>query len=173
MSIYSARATRIPVHKPMTPFEYQFPISDYYTELMTSTTKSSDPIALLSQRWQGIASQITSRRLERDTVVALNRNLDEVENILLWSAPEVQQGNAGLGLGILRDSGEEAVDCAGRMTPPASAEPDAPEVVELEPRIQVENEANTALMERLSKAVDQLRQRQEEFKVRAPGVAVD
>lgn len=123
---------------------------------------------LLSQRWQCVASQITRARLQRDTVVALNRNLDEAENILLWRAPKVvQQKKEAFGLGIMIDSdGKDQMDGVGEATPPASAEPDAPAFAEDGSRKRLDDEATSALMGRLSKAVDQLRQRQEEFRVR-------
>ena len=122
---------------------------------------------LLSQRWQRIASQITRARLGRDTVVALNRNLDEAENILLGTAPKVvQQEKEAFGLGIMSGSdGKDQMDGVGETTP-ASAKPDALALAEDGSRERLDNEATSALMVRLSKAVDQLRQRQEELKVR-------
>ncbi len=172
MTTYNPVTPRTPAPKLLPPFESPSPTSDYYSELTASTARFPDPITLLSQRWQHIARQIASCRLERDTVVALNRNLDEAENILLWSAPAVvQQANKTLGLGIMRDSNrEERMDGLAEMTPPASAEPDAPGVVEFASRKRLEDEANAALMGRLSKAVEQLRQRHEEFKVRGSAV---
>ena len=170
MNTYSPLTPRTPAHKPAARSGLESPSSDYSSELTTSTFRFPDPTTLLSQRWQHISRQISRRRLERNTVVALNRNLDEAENILIWSAPEtVQQANKGLGLGIRMDSDRgEHLDCTTEITPPASAEPDAPAPVDLGSRKRLEDEAHSALLGRLSKAVEQLRQRQEEFKVGEP-----
>lgn len=167
MNTYNSRSPHPPAHKILPPFESPSPISDYHSELTANTPKSLDPITLLSQRWHRIASQISNSRLERDTVVALNRNLDEAENILLWSAPAIAQPeNKGLGLEIMRDNARrEERHYVAAMTPPASAQPDAPAPVEFGSHKRGEDEATGALMGRLSKAVEKLRQRQEEFKV--------
>lgn len=170
MNTYNPRSPRTPAHNLLPPFESPSPTSDYCSELTTSTTKFFDPITLLSQRWHHIASQIASARLERDTVVALNRNLDEAENILTWRAREIiQPNNASFGLGIARDSdggGEEETHSLAQITPPASATPDAPAHGGVGSLRQGEDEGNAALMGRLTKAVEKLRRRQEEFKVR-------
>lgn len=168
MEAYNPPSPRTPAQSLFPPFESPSPTSDYYSELTASTTKFFDPITLLSQRWHQIARQISSARLERDTVVALNRNLDEAEHILMWRAPEfAEPKNASLGLGIVGDSddGEES-HCVTQITPSASAKPDAPALVEVGSLRRGEDEANAALMGRLTKAVEQLRRRQEEFKVR-------
>lgn len=168
MNTYNPRSPRTPAHNLLPPFESPSPSSDYYSELTASATKFVDPITLLSQRWHHIASRVASARLERDTVVALNRNLDEAENILMWRAPEVAEPKiAGLGLGIVRDrDGGDETRSVAQITPPASAKPDAPARVEVGSLQRDEDEANAALMGRLTKAVEQLRRRQEDFKVR-------
>ena len=144
--------------------------SDYFTQSTYSSTRINDPKTQLLRRWHSLAQQISQAQISWDAVIALNRNLDRVEDMLsrkappddcLWSPGE---SNRGLGIFQIKDSGVD-VGYESETTPPAS---NAPRDVTLS-NVGNNNQADgSALLERITNAVKQLRERQQEFKVRVP-----
>ncbi|MCJ1259415.1 hypothetical protein MMC24_007252 [Lignoscripta atroalba] len=127
--------------------------------------RSSSPQTLLSQRWLFISGEISSRQLSRDSVVALNRSLDEVENLLSWNAPGILwHKTAHFGLGITERSPADSPMILPETTPPDSTRAYAPDVVERPGSRIKESGDDQALLQRIASAVEQLRRRQEEFK---------
>ncbi len=100
------------------------------------------------------------------TVVALNRKLDEVERVPGWpmlekETDEAKEYECGLGITNTVDA-EQLLEATEEVTPPAS---DAPEQLRLSLVDDHRLGRGSALLERVSQAVAQLRQRQQEFKV--------
>ncbi|MCJ1250638.1 hypothetical protein MMC30_007866 [Trapelia coarctata] len=145
------------------------PTSDYLTQSTSSihTTRSSrDPQALLLGRWYQISRDIATRQLSRKTVIALNRNLDEAEELLAWDVPERFSGtdvNTG-GLGIVGDVFEHQKRVLEPPTAPRSRGFDAPDRVEQEGTDEAQVQQMGPMLEKITYLVDELRKRQEEFK---------
>lgn len=99
-------------------------------------------------------------------MVALNRKLDEVESVLGWPMPgnetdEATKQECGLGFTNTVDI-EQLSEASEEMTPPAS---DAPERLSSSMVDDQTLSCDSALLGRVTRAVEQLRQRQQEFKV--------
>ena len=171
-TVHSPRIMRIPSHRQSHSLQHLSPTSDYLTQ-STDTMRSSSPQTLLSQRWLFISGEISSRQLSRDSVVALNRSLDEVENLLSWNAPGILwHKTAHFGLGITERSPADSPMILPETTPPDSTRAYAPDVVERPGSRIKESGDDQALLQRIASAVEQLRRRQEEFKVRCRTVLV-
>ena len=99
-------------------------------------------------------------------VITLDRKLDEVESVLRAPRPE-QDGDRmtkhELGLGIEKElKPQQPLEMLGEVTPPASealGRLSSPVVEDRTPS------SDSALLIRVAQAVEQLRQRQQEFKV--------
>lgn len=141
--------------------------SDYFTQSAHSFIELKDPRHQLLQRWQTLSRQISQAALSGDAVIALNRNLDHVEDILSkqslldrgWKMSKINQE---LAISGMKDSAV-GVDIGGEATPPASIAPENTRTSNSDVNDQV---GDTALVERVMNAVTQLRRRQQEFKVR-------
>lgn len=99
-------------------------------------------------------------------MIALNRNLDQVEDMISHTVPlDIYQSplgwNHGLGISRTEDSGVD-IGSADETTPPASNAPKGLEVSHLE---NVDSFGGTALLGRVMNVVQQLRHRQQEFNV--------
>ena len=137
--------------------------SDYFTQSTNTTGALGDPQAQLLERWKALGSCIFTERISWKTVVNLNRKLDQVENILEEAV--VEKGivhevkyEPGLGIWDTLDS-RQPLKATGEVTPPVSEQPGSS--IEDNPTSQ----CDSALIERITRAVEQLRQRQREFKV--------
>lgn len=100
------------------------------------------------------------------TVVALNRKLDEVESVLGWPMPMKETNKAkeherGLGITSAVDT-EQLLEATQEVTPPAS---DAPERLRSSVVDDQTPSSDSTLLERVTRAAEQLRERQQEFKV--------
>ena len=149
-------------------FHCQTPTSDYFTESTGNTTRLSDPKFQLLKRWQTLSGHISAKRMSWDAMIALNRHLDEMENVLLW-IPQ-KQGKIVEhveGLGISSIDGEQSLNVVGGTSPATSvsAKEDALEGAEQLASKAQESLDNLSLLERVTEVVQQLRQRQEELKV--------
>lgn len=101
-----------------------------------------------------------------DVVIALNRNLDQVEDMISHTVPlDIYQSplgwSHGLGISRMEDSGVD-IGSTNETTPPAS---NAPKDLEVSPLGNVDSFGGTALLGRVMNVVQQLRCRQQEFKV--------
>lgn len=100
-----------------------------------------------------------------DSVVALNRGLDGMEHIMEEIAEKASRDTGGYDFGLGLSDMEECsnvFEVEGEATPPVS---DAPEDMPFSELVEEAPEADAALLERVTRAAKQLRQRQEEFKV--------
>jgi len=162
---------RTPLNRQAHSHSTLSPTSDYLTHSTSSlhTTRSSrDPQSLLLQRWHQISRDIATQPLSRKTVIALNRNLDEAEELLSWDAPEGFEGrdlNYG-GLGIVGDVFEHQKGVLEPPTPPRSRGFDAPEGVGHERTDEIQMQKMKPTLGKITYLVNELRKRQEEFKVR-------
>ena len=153
-------------HDSLTIFRSPSPTLDYFAQTISSITRQADPKAQLLERWRNIADYIASTRISWDCVIALNRNLDTVENILRSRAPidegwKASKEGFGLGISSMADS-QSDVRYMNEITPPAT---DAPRVVGEANDEKQGFQNNEALLGRVTKAVAQLRERHHEFKV--------
>lgn len=155
---------RPPALDSLTIFRSPSPPLDYFAQTTSSMTRQADPKAQLLERWRNIADYIASTRMSWDSVIALNRNLDTVENILLSRAPIDEDWKAskdGFGLGISSTVDYQlGVQC--ETTPPVSDAPGDVDGLNVEKRGFRNDEG---LLGRVTKAVAQLRERHHEFKV--------
>ena len=141
------------------------PTSNYLT-LSTSSTatspRSKDPQRVMLERWHRIAQEMTTRRLPRKSVVALNRSLDEAEDILARDAPKrlTHKPPHKIGLGI---SDEPFVYQAVEpipSTPPYSSCVGAPQSTQ-----DMGEQHMDPVLEQVTRLVKELQKRQKEFKV--------
>lgn len=100
-------------------------------------------------------------------MIALNRNLDEAEELLDWDAPEKFQGREldyG-GLGIAGARMEDQTIASKPPTPPRSMMSDAAQGAEHNGPDETQAQKMGPMLEMITHLVDELRKRQEEFKV--------
>lgn len=163
----NAPRTCAPELDSLTIFQPPSPTLDYFAQTTSSTTKQVDPKTQLVERWRNIADFIAGTRMSWDSVVALNRNLDTVEKILLSRAP-IDEGwkasKEGYGLGI-SSMAESRLDFrfVDETTSPVSNAPEDVRDGNVEKKKCFQN--NEALLGRVTKVVAQLRRRHQEFKV--------
>lgn len=167
MNFYSPTSLRTPAQTLSHSFQSQSFTFDYFTQTTNTTATLGDPQAQLLERWKGFGSYLSSGRLSWKTVIAIDRKLDEVQNVLRRSMPE-KEGEEGkkneLGLGITRNfEAEQPSEATGEVTPPAS---EVPESLRLSAVDDQTTNSDSKLLERVTQAVEQLRRRQQEFKVR-------
>ena len=176
MAFYIPQTPRTLGHQQASSFQSLSPTSDYLTQSMisTATTSSISPQTTLLQRWHSLSSEIETRRLSRVAVVELNRYLDKAENLLFWdtSSSELSPQKMGTGnnegLGVADSVGGESPIATSKTHPTEPLGQDAPEGAILgATEVRIANQASQ-LFERVSKAAEQLRQRQEDLKVRNP-----
>lgn len=142
-------------------------LSDYFTKSTYGSARIGDPKTQLLHRWQGLAQQMSQTQMAWDVVIALNRNLDQVEDMLSHKAPldnyqNLRGWDRGLGILHMEDSGVD-VGYESETTPPAS---NAPKELELSHVGNTDDPmCSTALLERVTHAIKQLRDRQKEFRV--------
>jgi hypothetical protein len=169
MDIYSPTSLRTPARTLAHSFHSTSPTSDYFTQTTNTTITTAtlgDPQALLVERWKTLGSNLFTGHMSWKTVVALNRKLDEVEGVPGWpmlerETEEAKEHECGLGI-TSRVDAEQLLEATKEVTPPAS---DAPERLSLSVMDDQRLGHDSALLERVSQAVAQLRQRQQEFKV--------
>ncbi len=169
MDICSPASLRTPARTLAHSFHSTSPISDCFTQTTNTTTTTAalgDPQALLVERWKILGSNLFTGHMSWKTVVALNRKLDEVERVPGWpmlekETDEAKEYECGLGITNTVDA-EQLLEATEEVTPPAS---DAPEQLRLSLVDDHRLGRGSALLERVSQAVEQLRQRQQEFKV--------
>lgn len=151
------------------------PADSYNTSTPTLASATSkrllDPSEQLIKRWQRIGSEIaSSRRMSWDAVIALNRQLDIVENLLQSLEPldefwRIQEDYTGLG--ILNNRVryfEPDVSMVGGNLP--SLCEDAPQEMTRSMAKRTISLDDGAIAKQLSIAVSQLQRRQYESKVR-------
>ena len=167
MNLHSPVSLHTPAQTLSHSFKSQSSTSDYFTQTTQITTTLGDPQAQLLERWKWLGSYISSGRLSCKTVIAVDRKIDEVENALQWSTLEKEGGEEKkheLGLGITRElETEQPSEATGEVTPPASEAPDPFRLLAIDNQ---KTNSDSALLERVAQAVEQLRRRQQEFKVR-------
>ncbi|MCJ1320799.1 hypothetical protein MMC15_006140 [Xylographa vitiligo] len=145
------------------------PSSDYLTQSTSSTATKSrcqDPHILLLQRWQRLTGELAARRLSRKSVVALNRALDEVEDLLVWDEPQAPRDMSqhNTGLGIADDVFVQKIEIRQAMTPPDSTILNAPEGLEQERKEIKRLQQTEPALDRVEHLVKELRKRQEDFR---------
>lgn len=166
MEICGPTSLRTPACTLAHSFHSTSPTSDYFTQTTNTTTTTAalgGPQALLMERWKILGSHLLTGHMSWKTVVALNRKLDEVESVWGWpmlgrETDEVKEYECGLGI----TNAEQVLEATEEVTPPAS---DAPERLNLSVMDDQRLDCDLALLERVSRAVAQLQQRQQEFKV--------
>lgn len=141
------------------------------TPASATSKRLLDPSEQLVKRWQRIGSEIaSSRRMSWNAVIALNRQLDIVENLLqslepldeFWRRQEDYTG-----LGILNNRVryfEPTVSMVGGNLP--SLRDDAPQEMTGSVAKRPISLDDGTIAKRLSNAVSKLQRRQYEFKVR-------
>ncbi len=166
MSFHSPISLCTPAHKLSHSFQSQSSTSDYFTQSTNTTATQGDPQTLLLDRWKYLGLNLFPGHMSWKTVVAMNRKLDEVERILGWPMPERETDEAKeqeLGLGVTNTvNTEHFLRATGEVTTPAS---DAPERWSPPKADDQTLDSDAALLGRITQAVEQLRQRQHEFKV--------
>ena len=166
MSFYSPIGLRTPAHTLSHSFQSQSSTSDYFTQTANTSATLGDPQTQLWNRWKSLGSYLSTGHMSWKTVIALNRKLDEVESVLGGSVLE-QDGNRGkqheFGLGITKElEKEQPLEVLGEVTPPVSeAQGRLSSLVVDDSTLS----SNSALLKRVTQAVQQLRQRQQDFKV--------
>lgn len=151
------------------------PVDSFNTCTPTSASATSkrvpDPSKQLIKRWQRIGSEIaTSRRVSWDSVIALNRQLDIVENLLQSPEPldefwRIQEDYTGLATLKNRvEYFEPDVSLAGGNLP--SLRDDAPQEMTRSMAKRTMSLDDGSIAKRVSNAVTRLQRRQFESKVR-------
>ena len=171
MNSYSPRIVRSPPSQRLSHSQHAVsPLSNHLTQSTISaatTSRFKDPQALLLQRWQRVTAELAARRLSRKSVVALNRALDEAEDLIARDESRANRDISQLnpGLGIADDMFMQKMDVGQAMTPPNSTILYAPEGLEME-RKEIRRIKHTEpVLERVESLVKELRKRQEDFRV--------
>jgi len=173
MNNYSPIIVRSPPHRLIRSPHAVSPTSDYLTQSTSSTTTTSrfkDPQLILLQRWQRITSALAATRLSRKSVVALNRTLDEAEDLLAWDEAQVSRSMSqstsqqSTGLGIEEDLFRQKEDIGQAITPPDSTILIAPEALESKRKEIRGTQYAEPVLERVEYLVKELRKRQEDFR---------
>ena len=169
MSTYSSRPSRFSAQKIFHSFQSFSSTSDYHTQStqsMANGIQASDPQALLLRRWQAVLSRMTTRRLSSACLTDLSRQLENAENLLAQDTQEhemrPQQGGHN---DISNSVSGTASVVLSDTTSPRSEKMDAPGVVKVDEEGVQAPEAAHQLLERVTHAAEQLRQRQQDFKV--------
>ena len=166
MSIHNFNPTRFQTRRQSQSFQCLFPTSDYLTQSITSSTWSTDPQAVLLQRWRDMADELATMRLSRSSVVALNRHLDEAESLLARDASATRRyKEETVGLGISKDIPSGSPMSLNADSPPRSEKIDAPEAANFICSTEQVSQSAKDLLERVTRAASQLRQRQKDYKV--------
>ena len=110
---------------------------------------------------------MTTRRLPRKSVVALNRSLDDAEDILASDAPKRLTHNLShkIGLGILEEPFVYQAVESIPLTPPYSSEVGAPEEPRPERPHDMQVQHIDPAFEKVAHLVKELQKRHKEFKV--------
>ncbi|MCJ1405348.1 hypothetical protein MMC11_008575 [Xylographa trunciseda] len=113
-----------------------------------------------------MTSELNARKLSRKSVVALNRALDEAEDLLAWDEPQVfrSMSQQRTGLGIEDNSFVQKLDIGQAITPPDSAILDAPEALRQERKENKGTQHADPVLDRVEHLVKELRKRQEDFR---------
>ena len=171
MSIYSSRPSRFSAQKIFHSSQSFSSTSDYHTQSTQSllpAVQIDDAQALLLRRWQDVLSSMATKRLSAACVSDLSRQLENAENLLAQNAQEYRmRPQRHPGIGILDGASTTASVVPSDATSPSSAKVDAPEVVEADNEGAQISEAAHKLLNRVTHAAKQLRQRQQDFKVRS------
>ena len=111
-------------------------------------------------------SEMAMKRLSGSSVVALNRHLDEAERLITQDIIAANRNRGKVtGLGIMENTPNSPSSMWNEMTPPQSGKPDAPQSASsVDVMVDISKSAET-LLDRVTRAASQLRQRQEDFKV--------
>lgn len=140
-------------------------LTDFSPSSTADTTMLNDPALLLFRRMNELSTKFCMSRPTGKTVVALNRKLDELEDVLLPSthAQEEPKGRTDREFGIL-DAAEDwkpfsQSDVQNLIAPPSSKALAVQEVA------MHDIDGRSQLLSRVSEAMEQLRQRQREMKV--------
>ncbi|KAL9122764.1 MAG: hypothetical protein Q9187_000681 [Circinaria calcarea] len=169
MSIYSSRPSRFSAQKIFHSSQSFSSTSDYHTQSTQSippTVQIDDPQALLLRRWQDVLSSMATRRLSAACVSDLSRQLENAENLLAQNAQEhLTPPQRRPGVGILDSDSDTASVVPSDATSPSSAKVDAPEVAKADKYGVQISQAAHELLDRVTHAAKQLRQRQQDFKV--------
>ena len=166
MSIYSPTSQRTSAHTLSHSFLSPSSTSDYFTQTTNTTVTPRDPQAQLLKRWKALGIRLSTECMSWKTVVDLNRKLDEAESVIGQAVLEkgTEDGKKhkfGLGIANTVDP-RQPLEATGQATPPVS---DAPERLSLSVGDNQMTSGNSALLERVTRVAEQLRQRQQEFKV--------
>jgi hypothetical protein len=148
------------------PLPRLFPPSlDSLPQSTYNSTTLSDPQALLLQRWDNLSPHISRLPLSCDVVITLNRSLDQVEVVLRGVAVDGGGNKAGKaddsGLSGLVKSGAYT----GALDETTAMPPNTPEHRKGKMSRKV-HQGNGYLLIRMTQAIELLRYRQQEFKVR-------
>ena len=174
MSVYSSRPSRFSAQKLFHSFQSFSSTSDYHTQSTQSTVpapQASDPQALLLRRWQDVLGSMATRQLSSACVTDLNQQLENAENLLARSAQEQIMHPEQDGCGCISDSASDTASVVPSDAMPSDAvsprcrKTYAPEVIKADEEGGKMPEAAHQLLERVTHAAKQLRQRQQDFKV--------
>ena len=146
-------------------FQYPSPTAENFTDSAIGSEIINDPQSRLQTRWDELQRRITRASLTDDTVTAIEKSLDHISNLLSCNTTgrETEEMDLEIGLGI---SGVEISD--SDYTAESSTTPTVPIAPEAICRPQAADETaaqSQALLERVTRAVEQLRHREEEFRV--------
>ena len=132
---------------------------EFFGPSIGNTVLSNNPSIQLLQRWQSLSARIASQNFNRLAVVALNRKLDEVEDILsaVSAGPSNHQGTL--------PPEHHVHNFASLDTEELPSFPNTSEDVTQPEDVLGGSIRSSALLERVGRTMDQLRQRQRDFKV--------
>lgn len=156
---------RIRQHHQTRFFQYPSPTSDHFTDSAIGSEVMNDPKSRLQTRWNKVQRRITQSFLTDETVTAIHKSLDHIGGLLSFdiTGTETVDANIEIGLGI---SGVEITDSDYTAEVSTPTAPDAPEFI-CRPQSEDDTLAQSqALLMRVTHAVEQLRLREDEFRVR-------
>ncbi|KAI4215736.1 MAG: hypothetical protein LQ351_001723 [Letrouitia transgressa] len=119
----------------------------------------------LSERWHSLSRHLSSQRLSKQSIVAMSRKLDEVEEILVGASAQIplnEDAQPALGKDQLLVS-HEVTDYRARLSPPASHH--AAKIIRPSEDASDDSDKDFESLDRYAEAMDQLRQRQRQYEV--------
>jgi hypothetical protein len=145
-------------------FQYPSPTSGNSTDSAIGSELMMDPKSRLQTRWNQMQRRITHISLADATVTAIHKSLDQIDNLLSFDRNETESEgtNSEIGLGI---AGVEIADSDHTAEATTPTTPDALEAICRSQSDGETLEQSQALLIRVKHAVEQLRIREEEFRV--------
>ena len=151
-------------HEQAQFFQNPSPTSENFTDSAIGSDTMVDTKDRLQGRWNEMMKRMAQTPLADQTVTAIHEHLDNIENLLSKTVlgTEREDTDMSIGLGISGVEVDDSEYTTEHTTPTAH---DAPEPI-CRPDPKGETLAHSqALLERVARAVEQLRFREEEFRV--------